>query len=157
MRQTSTVRDAGLARQLGVLGQVQRFAMGRNEDFRPHPADHIEQLGAPRMPGDVDEVGSIGDDLDALRHQAVDYAGHRLLVAGDGAGGKDHAVAAARRSEEYGHMSTEKQDHEANLFAMCLLMPEKLVRAEVARMGGVDLCDDEPLKRLPISSALPFR
>ena len=45
-------------------------------------------------------------------------------------------------------MSTEKQDHEANLFAMCLLMPEKLVRAEVARMGGVDLCDDEPLKQL---------
>ena len=43
------LRHAGLARELGMLGKMQRFAMRRNEDFRPHPADHVEQFGAARM------------------------------------------------------------------------------------------------------------
>ena len=33
----------------------------------------------------------------------------------------------------------EKREREANLFAMCLLMPEKLVRQEVIHIGGFDL------------------
>ena len=41
---------------------------------------------------------AVGDDLDALRDQAVDDAADRLLVARDGARGKDHAVALARAS-----------------------------------------------------------
>jgi Zn-dependent peptidase ImmA (M78 family) len=45
-------------------------------------------------------------------------------------------------------MSTEKQDAEANHFAMCLLMPKNLVFKEVQKMGGIDLCDDAPLKEL---------
>ena len=67
--------------------------MRGDEDFRPDPADHIEQFGAPRMPGDVNEVGAVGDDLDALPDQAVDHTIHVLLVAGDGARREDHAVA----------------------------------------------------------------
>ena len=43
-------------------------------------------------------MGAVGDDLDALRDQAVDDLHHRLLVAGNGARGEDHAVAARRRS-----------------------------------------------------------
>ena len=38
---------------------------------------------------------AVGDHLDALLDQAVDDAGHALLVARNGAGGKDDAVAAA--------------------------------------------------------------
>ena len=90
------LRHAGAARQRGMFGQMQRLAMGRNEDFRPDPADHVEQFGAPRMAGDVHQMGAVGDDLDALGDQAVDDPADRLLVAGDGAGGKDHPVAAWR-------------------------------------------------------------
>ena len=45
------------------------------------------------MAGDVDEMGAIGDDLDALVDQAVDDGADRLLVAGNGARRKNHAVA----------------------------------------------------------------
>jgi Zn-dependent peptidase ImmA (M78 family) len=31
---------------------------------------------------------------------------------------------------------------EANHFAMCLLMPEDMVRSEVRKMGGIDIADD---------------
>lgn len=34
------------------------------------------------------------------------------------------------------------EDAEANYFAMCLLMPEDLVRAEMKRVGAIDLADD---------------
>lgn len=30
---------------------------------------------------------------------------------------------------------------EADLFAMCLLMPERLLRADIKKMGGIDLHD----------------
>src|SRR5437762_2037637 len=52
---------------------------------------------AARMAGDVDEVGAVGNHLDALVDQAVDDAAHRLLIAGDGARGKDHAIALVER------------------------------------------------------------
>ena len=42
----------------------------------------------------------------------------------------------------------ERCDHEANLFAMALLMPEKLVRAELKRLGPIDLADDRATKAL---------
>lgn len=41
----------------------------------------------------------------------------------------------------------DEAEREANLFAMCLLMPEKLVSEYVKKNGGADLCDDEWLKR----------
>jgi len=40
------------------------------------------------------------------------------------------------------------EDREANYFAMCLLMPESFVRDEVAKLGGIDLSEDKPLKTL---------
>ena len=40
------------------------------------------------------------------------------------------------------------QEDEANLFAMELLMPEHLVRWEVQKMKGIDLCDDSQIKVL---------
>ena len=60
--------------KLGVLGQMQRLAMGGNGDARPRPVVHLAQLAAARMAGDVDEVRAVGDDLDALLDQAVDDA-----------------------------------------------------------------------------------
>jgi Zn-dependent peptidase ImmA (M78 family) len=44
--------------------------------------------------------------------------------------------------------STRWMEEEANLFAMCLLMPEQLVRQEVEKMGGFSLADDESIKHL---------
>lgn len=37
-------------------------------------------------------------------------------------------------------------EQEANLFAMELLMPERFVRDEVNKLGGIDLADDEAMK-----------
>lgn len=37
---------------------------------------------------------------------------------------------------------------EANAFAMELLMPEDWLRAEIARMGGVDIEDERKMKAL---------
>lgn len=43
----------------------------------------------------------------------------------------------------------EQAEKEANHFAVCLLMPERLVMAEVDRMGGsIDLVDDKKIKTL---------
>jgi Zn-dependent peptidase ImmA (M78 family) len=39
-------------------------------------------------------------------------------------------------------------EKEANHFAMCFLMPEKLVRREVKKLQPICLTDDEPLKKL---------
>ena len=46
------------------------------------------------MARDVHQMRAVGDDLDALLDQPVDDAADRLLVAGNGARGIDHAVAA---------------------------------------------------------------
>lgn len=44
--------------------------------------------------------------------------------------------------------STDVEDAEANYFAMCLLMPEDFVRAEVAKIGWFDIEDDRAMKTL---------
>ena len=44
--------------------------------------------------------------------------------------------------------ATSEQEAEANAFAFALLMPADLVREDVRRMGGVDLCDDTKVKAL---------
>lgn len=42
-----------------------------------------------------------------------------------------------------------REDNEANLFAMNLLMPEDFVREEIRKMGGtIDLCNDKAIERL---------
>ena len=43
------------------------------------------------------EVRAVGDHLDALVDQSVDDAANALLVAGNGAGGIDHQIAARQR------------------------------------------------------------
>jgi len=73
--------------------KVQGFAVDRDHDLRPDPADHVDKLGAARMSRHVDELRAVGDHLDALGDETVDHAVHRLLVAGDHAGGEDHAIA----------------------------------------------------------------
>lgn len=41
------------------------------------------------------------------------------------------------------------EHREANYFAMCLLMPERFVMAEIAKMGGrVDFADDDQIAAL---------
>lgn len=44
--------------------------------------------------------------------------------------------------------SDSVEDMEATYFAMCLLMPEAMVRDEVRSMGGIDLAADDDLKVL---------
>ena len=80
-----------------MFGEMQRLAMRRDKNFWPDPADHVAQFIAPRMPRDVNEMGAIGDDLDALLHQAVDHPRYRLLVAGNRPRREDHPVAARQR------------------------------------------------------------
>lgn len=46
------------------------------------------------------------------------------------------------------HVDTAEMDAEANAFALALLMPEPLLRADIAKMSGVDLCDDNVVERL---------
>ena len=98
LRQTSTCGTPASRASLACSARCSASPCAGMRIFGRTQLDHVEQLGAPRMPGDVHQVVAIGDDLDALRDQTVDDAGHRLLVAGDGAGGKDHAVAAASAS-----------------------------------------------------------
>ena len=48
-------------------------------------------------------------------------------------------------------MTPEKDlemEREANMFAMCLLMPEKLVRKWLKDHGPMDFTDDDYIKRL---------
>ena len=39
-------------------------------------------------------------------------------------------------------------DEEANQFAIELLMPDHLVRIEVRKLGGIDIMDDDQIKKL---------
>lgn len=49
----------------------------------------------------------------------------------------------------------ETQEAEANQFAMALLMPEEMLRAEVQKLGGIDLCDDSKVKALAKKFQVP--
>src|SRR5690242_20801551 len=49
------------------------------------------------MTRDVDQVGTIGNDFDPLRHQAIDHARDRLFIAGDWTRRENHAIAARQR------------------------------------------------------------
>lgn len=46
------------------------------------------------------------------------------------------------------HRDDIVMDMEANHFAMCLLMPEKFLRADIEKMGGIDICDDVAVEKL---------
>lgn len=46
------------------------------------------------------------------------------------------------------------QEAEANLFAMALLMPEELVRKELAK--GIDIAEDEEIKKLAKKFQVPI-
>ncbi len=43
---------------------------------------------------------------------------------------------------------TSQMDQEANAFAMELLMPADWLRADIEKMGGIDLTDDAALAKL---------
>jgi Zn-dependent peptidase ImmA (M78 family) len=42
----------------------------------------------------------------------------------------------------------QEQDEEANYFAMCLLMPREMVRAELDAHGPLDMHDDKSIANL---------
>lgn len=42
----------------------------------------------------------------------------------------------------------EIEEQEANLFAMYLLMPEDLLRAEIKKIRSIDIGDDKAIKKL---------
>lgn len=48
------------------------------------------------------------------------------------------------------HSNNDQREREANYFAMCLLMPEKLVRGWIAKYGITEwsLTDDDILKKM---------
>jgi Zn-dependent peptidase ImmA (M78 family) len=52
--------------------------------------------------------------------------------------------------------ATDEQEAEANSFAMALLMPADLLREDVRRLGGVDLCDDAKVKLLAKRYQVPL-
>src|SRR5262249_25567890 len=91
------VADAAATGERGMLGHVQRLGVPRNQELRAHPANHLLELVDARVARDVNEMSAVGDDLDTLRYQAVDDPHHRLLVAGNGARGKNYAVAGRER------------------------------------------------------------
>ena len=80
-----------------MLGEVQRLAVDGDRHARPHPAVKLLKFGPARMARHVDQMGAIGDHLDALTDQSVDDAADGLFVARNGARGKNHAVALAER------------------------------------------------------------
>jgi len=45
-------------------------------------------------------------------------------------------------------MNDPQMEREANLFAMELLMPESLLRADIKKMGGIDLHDSNGIRNL---------
>src|SRR5204863_1182827 len=77
------LRHAGTAGERRMFGKMQRFAMSRDKDIGPHPTDHIEQFVASGMAGYIDKVGPVGNDLDALFDQPIDYPRDALLVTRD--------------------------------------------------------------------------
>lgn len=42
----------------------------------------------------------------------------------------------------------KQQDHEANIFAAFLLIPEFMLRRELEKLGGIDLTDDTKFNKL---------
>ena len=47
------------------------------------------------------------------------------------------------------------KEKRANLFAMCLLMPEDFVKAEIKKIKDFDLCSDEHMKMLARKFRVP--
>jgi Zn-dependent peptidase ImmA (M78 family) len=46
-------------------------------------------------------------------------------------------------------MTTSKvEEREANYFAMCLLMPEEMLLADIKKAGGIDVTNDAAVKKL---------
>ncbi len=43
---------------------------------------------------------------------------------------------------------SDTEEREANYFAMCLLMPESFVRAEIKKLGTVDAVDGSGIEKL---------
>ena len=56
----------------------------------------------------------------------------------------------------------KRQEYEANVFAVCLLIPKDRLIEEINKMGGFDLSDEKELKKLcklfgVSSTAMSFR
>src|SRR4051794_3788098 len=83
------------------------------------------------MAGDMDQISTVGDDLDALRDQAVDDAADRLLVAGNGARGEDDAVALVQRDLRMVVIGDARQ-RRARLALAARAQRQYLVRREMA-------------------------
>jgi Zn-dependent peptidase ImmA (M78 family) len=45
-------------------------------------------------------------------------------------------------------MTKEEMEQEANAFAVALLMPKKMVLADLAALGSIDVCDDPNIRAL---------
>ena len=43
---------------------------------------------------------------------------------------------------------SDAEEREANYFAMCLLMPESFVRAEMKKIGAIDIVDGTGIEKL---------
>ena len=114
--------------------------MRRDLDLRPHPADHLPELVDARMPGNVHEMGTVGDDLDSLGDETVDHPHDRLLVAGNGARGENHAVAA--RERDLGMVVLrDAGERRARLALAAGTERQHLVRREMAvEVGAAEFC-----------------
>ena len=85
--------DAVTERQAGVLGQMPRLAVHRNDDVGPDPFVHFDQLGPTGMPGNVNVGLLLGDNGDAEVGQLVHDPANRGLVARNDPRREDDRVA----------------------------------------------------------------
>jgi Zn-dependent peptidase ImmA (M78 family) len=53
-------------------------------------------------------------------------------------------------------MRDEESEREANIFAICLLMPKQMVDDWVKAYGPFDMCDDDGLKRCAKDFGVPL-
>src|SRR6476659_2845926 len=70
-------------RQARMLAKMTRFAVHRNDNFRPHPIVHLDQLGTSRMSRDVDVSLALRNHADAKVGQLVHDPADRDLVPRD--------------------------------------------------------------------------
>src|SRR5262245_62255194 len=85
--------DAETLGESGMSFERPALAVHGNGDAGLDPAVELLELAATGMARDMDGLVLVGDDLNAQIGQAVVHARNGLFVAGDGARGKNHAVA----------------------------------------------------------------
>jgi hypothetical protein len=84
--------DANRLGEVGVEAQPLVVTVEREDVLRLGQVEHQLQLLLPAVTRGVDRRVGRGDDLGPDLEDPIDRLVHRVLVARDGSGGKDHGV-----------------------------------------------------------------